>query len=124
MICRVYPNSHALYCWWHVLRAIRCHFVTAKFLDLWSLIQKWVCTPDLYEFEAWWDDIQDDKSVPKSLIEYLAREWLPVKEMWSAVYRQDRSIFEEGDTNMLLEVYVIITYILILSNLASDIITF
>jgi len=85
----VYPNSHTLYCWWHVLRVIRCHFVVTEFPDLWTLIQKWVHTPDLYEFDAMWDDIRNDKSIPQSLVEYLAREWLPVKEMWSAVYRQD-----------------------------------
>ncbi len=120
----VYPNSHTLYCWWHVLRVIRCHFVVTEFPDLWTLIQKWVHTPDLYEFDAMWDDIRNDKSIPQSLVKYLAGEWLPVKEMWSAVYRQDRNIFEEGDTNMLLEVYVISTYLPTFSNFGSVIITF
>ncbi|KAH9173877.1 hypothetical protein EDB89DRAFT_2068386 [Lactarius sanguifluus] len=73
--------------------------------DLWALIQKWVQTTDSYKFDAWWEDIQNDKSVPQSLAEYLAREWVSVKEMWSAVFCQDRTIFEEGDTNMLLEAY-------------------
>ncbi len=123
-IREVYPNSHALFCWWHVLCAIRCHFVVTEFPDLWTLIQKWVRSPDLYEFDSLWDNIQNNKSVPKSLVEYLAREWLPVKEMWSAVYCQDQSIFEEGDTNMLLEVYVIITYLPTFSNFGSDIIIF
>ena len=120
-IREVYPNSRALFCWWHVLRAIRCHFVVTEFPDLWTLIQKWVHSPDLYKFDTWWDDIQNDKSVPKSLVEYLAREWLPVKEMWSAVYRQDRSIFEEGDTNMLLEAYVIINMCLLLFLILAQI---
>src|SRR6266404_7816178 len=72
-ICDVYPNSHVLYCWWHVLRAIRCHFVVTEFLDLWTLIQKWVRSPNLYEFDTWWDNIQNDKSIPKSLVKYLAQ---------------------------------------------------
>jgi hypothetical protein len=105
-----YPSSHVFYCWWHVLRAIRCHFVVTEFQELWTLIQKWVRTTDQYEFDAWWEDIQNDRSVPQSLAEYLAREWVPVKEMWSAVFCQSRRIFEEGDTNMLLESYVIRSY--------------
>ncbi|KAH9054208.1 hypothetical protein EDB87DRAFT_1549809, partial [Lactarius vividus] len=42
---------------------------------------------------------------PKSVAQYLAWEWIPVKEMWSAMYCQNRTIFEEGNTNMLLEAY-------------------
>jgi hypothetical protein len=89
-----------------MLRAIRTHFVVTEFKELWALIQRWVRTTDQYEFESWWEDIQSNNSVPKSMAQYLAWEWMPVKEMWSAVYRQNQSIFEEGDTNMLLEVYV------------------
>ncbi|KAH9966313.1 hypothetical protein BJV74DRAFT_743168, partial [Russula compacta] len=40
---------------------------------------------------------------PKSMANYITWEWLPHKEMWSAISRQNCSIFEEGDTNMLLE---------------------
>ena len=103
-----YPSSRVYYCWWHVLRAIRTHFVITEFKDLWGLIQRWVRTPDQYEFDSMWEDIQSDESIPKSVAQYIAREWLPVKEMWSAVHRQNRTIFEEGDTNMLLEAYVIV----------------
>ncbi len=108
-IRNVYPSCRVLYCWWHVLRAIQTHFVVTEF------------TTDQYEFDAWWEDIQNDKSVPQSLAKYLAREWIPVKEMWSAVFRQDRTIFEEGNTNMLLEAYVIITYLKTTSNLGLGI---
>ena len=59
------------------------------------------------EFNASWTQIQGDTKVPKSVAEYIARDWLPHKEMWSAMSRQNRTIFEEGDTNMLLESYVI-----------------
>ena len=100
-----------------MLRAIRCHFVTNEFQELWALIQKWVRTTDQYEFDSWWEDIQNDHSVPQSLSEYLTREWMPVKEMWSGVFCQNRSIFEEGDTNMLLEAYVTMTSKRVNSNL-------
>ena len=102
-----FPNCPRIfYCWWHVLRAIRTYFNTKEFLDLWSLIQDWVCTTDEKEFNVWWAQIQGDTDVPSSVAEYIGREWLPHKEMWSAMSRQNRSIFEEGDTNMLLEAYV------------------
>jgi hypothetical protein len=102
-----YPSSCVFYCWWHVLRAIRMHFVTSEFPDLWDLIKRWVQTPDQYEFDAMWEDIQSDESIPKSVAQYLAQEWVSCKEMWSAVYHQKRTIYQEGDTNMLLEAYVI-----------------
>ena len=108
-ICETYPSSCVFYCWWHVLRAICTHFVVTEFKDLWDLIQKRVWTTDKYQFDTWWEDIQIDESIPKSVAHYLAQEWVPVKEMWSAIYHQDRMIFEEGDTNMLLEVYVLIS---------------
>ena len=87
-------------------------------------MQDWVRTTDQNEFDACWKYIEKDTSVPKSVAEYIARNWLPYKEMWSAMSRQNRTIFEKGDTNMLLEAYVI-TYLikycyfdLIYSNLA------
>ena len=88
-IRETYPSSHILYCWWHVLRAIRTPFVVTEFKELWQLIQRWVRTTDQYEFESWWEDIQNDDSVPKSVAQYLAQEWMPVKDMWSAVYWQN-----------------------------------
>jgi len=95
------------YCWWHVLWAIRTHFNTKEFLDLWSLIQDWVRTTDDNEFNVYWKYIKEDTSVPKSMAQYITRDWLPYKEMWSTMSRQNRTIFEKGDTNMLLESYVI-----------------
>jgi hypothetical protein len=106
-ICDTYPSSWVFYCWWHVLRAIRSHFITTEFKDLWALIKKWVWTTDQYEFDAWWEDICSDDTIPKSVAQYLAWEWVSCKEMWSAVHHQYQTIFEEGDTNMLLEAYVI-----------------
>ena len=103
-----FPNCRRVfYCWWHVLRAIRTHFNTKEFPKLWELIQDWVRVTDDNEFNRYWAQIRGDSKVLKSVAEYIARDWLPHKEMWSAMSRQNRSIFEEGDTNMLLESYVI-----------------
>ena len=54
-----------------------------------------------------------DPSVPESLVKYLRKHWLPVVFMWSKILRRDRSIYEEGDTNMLIEAYVDEFYLLI-----------
>ena len=62
------------------------------------------------EFNTWWKYIEQDTSVPKSLSQYITRDWLPHKEMWSAMSCQNRTIFEKGDTNMLLESYVIASF--------------
>ncbi|KAJ7572268.1 hypothetical protein C8J56DRAFT_726675, partial [Mycena floridula] len=48
---------------------------------------------------------------PPSMTEYLRKYWMGDEnddwttslKLWSAVYRQDRGIFELGDTNMLVE---------------------
>ena len=99
--------SHVFYCWWHVLRAIQTHFNTKHFLVLWSRIQDWVRTTNNDEFNVHWAYIEGDTSVPNSVAQYIARDWLPHKEMWSVMSCQNRTIFEKGDTNMLLEAYVI-----------------
>jgi hypothetical protein len=99
------------YCWWHVLRAIQTHFNTKEFPVLWELIQNWICTTDNDVFNDGWAKIQRDTKVPKSVAEYIGREWLSYKEMWSAMSCQNRTIFEEGDTNMLLEPYVIMLFL-------------
>ena len=104
----VYPHSRIFLCTWHVLRASRSHFVTSQFEALWEKIKAWVITDDLAVFLNIWDEISTDPSVPKSVVEYLATEWLQVLHMWSRTARKNRTIFEEGNTNMLIEAYVII----------------
>ncbi|KAJ7576586.1 hypothetical protein C8J56DRAFT_762085, partial [Mycena floridula] len=42
---------------------------------------------------------------PDSVVSYLETTWLPVQEMWSAVYRTGRTIWEVSDTNMLVEAW-------------------
>ena len=103
-----FPDCRRIfYCWWHVLRAIRTHFNTKEFPDLWELIQDWICTTDNNVFNNGWAKIQGDTDVPKSVAKYIGWEWLPHKDMWSAMSRQNHTIFEKGDTNMLLKSYVI-----------------
>ena len=107
-IWAVFPVCRRIfYCWWHVLHAIHTHFNTKEFLELWSRIQDWVRATDENEFNACWKYIKEDTSVPKSVAEYITRDWLPYKEMWSAMSRQNWTIFEKGDTNMLLKAYVL-----------------
>ena len=106
----VYPHSQVFLCTWHVLCAMRCHFVMSTFKLLWEKIQIWVKTSDPAEFSKIWEEISTNPQVPSSLIQYLKTEWLNVSEMWSNVSRKNRHIFEEGDTNMLIEAYVILSF--------------
>ena len=112
-ICTAFSEcQHVFYCWWHVLRIIHTHFNTKEFPKLWTLIQYWVRVTDSNKFNSCWTQIKEDTEVPKSVAEYIAWEWLPHKDMWSAVSHQNQTIFEEGNTNMLLEVYIITHYLL------------
>ena len=101
-----YPQSRIFLCTWHVLRTIQSHFITTQFQALWEKIKSWVITEDLAKFHKIWEEISTDTSVPRSIVDYLATEWLPVVHMWSKILRKNRSIFEEGNTNMLIEAYV------------------
>jgi hypothetical protein len=103
---KVYPGSQILLCIWHVLRAFQTHFVIDHFQDLWAKVKSWVKTKDQDEFNKIWAEIASDPSVPKSLIDYFTKDWIPHKEMWALSYRTERSLREEGDTNMLIESYV------------------
>src|SRR6266404_3104011 len=46
----VFPQTHMLLCWWHVLHAIQSHFRTDHFPELWIQIKKLVRTTDVSEF--------------------------------------------------------------------------
>lgn len=98
-----YPKSRLLLCWWHVLHAWQAHFNTAEFPELWTLMKGWIRITDKEEFDKRWEEIQ--VIAPSSVREYLEKNWMDEIELWSAVYRTDRTIFEEGDTNMLVEAY-------------------
>ena len=110
-ICTAFPECQCIfYCWWHVLWAIWTHFNTKEFPDLWTLIQNWVCITNDNQFNTCWTQIQENTEFSKSIADYITQEWLSHKEMWSTVSCQNCSIFEEGDTNMLLEAYVIMHF--------------
>ncbi|KAJ7059983.1 hypothetical protein C8F01DRAFT_939667, partial [Mycena amicta] len=42
--------------------------------------------------------------------EYFCKQWMDVEvvKMWSAMFRTTRSIFQDVDTNMLVEAYVLL----------------
>jgi len=103
----VFPQSQILLCMWHVLRAICSHFVTSQFQGLWEKIKAWVKTEDIAKFFTIWEDISSNPSVPESVVKYLKAEWLPVLHRWSMIGRKNQSIYEEGNTNMLIEAYVV-----------------
>jgi hypothetical protein len=87
-IWAVFPkHSRLFYCWWHVLRAIRTYFNTKDFPNLWSHIKDRVCVTDEDKFNACWKYIQGDTSVPSSMAQYIAQDWLLYKEMWSTMSR-------------------------------------
>ena len=98
----VYPETKILLCLWHVLRMIRSHFVTEAFKVLWHKVKALVNTEDLAKFFNPHDYIFTDPSVPSSVVLYMTK-WMKVPYMWSKVVRKKRSIYHEGDTNMLLE---------------------
>lgn len=99
----VYPETTLFLCWWHVLRAMRMHFRTEEFPDLWERIREWVKTPDQSRFDSLWDWIQTDPSVPLSFVDYLKTNWMGIVPLWAGISRQNRTIFQESDTNMLIE---------------------
>ena len=102
-IMAVYPASQLLLCWWHVLRAMRMHFRTEEFPDLWKRVRAWVKIADKSKFDAWWEEMQANPSVPQSFVDYLKVNWIPIIPLWSGSSRQGQTIFQESDTNMLIE---------------------
>jgi len=66
-----------------------------------------VKTDNIAKFHNIWDEILSNSSVPESVLKYLKKEWLPVLHIWSMIGRKHQSIFEEGDTNMLIKLYMI-----------------
>ena len=99
----VYPDSKLLLRWWHMLRAMRMHFRMEEFPEIWARLRKWVKTPDQTKFNSIWEWLQTDPSVPVSLTDYLRSQWMSVVPLWLGTMRKNRTIFQEGDTNMLIE---------------------
>jgi hypothetical protein len=71
---------------------------------MWALLKKWIRLTDCKEFTDCWVEIQ--KLAPPSFISYLENTWLKHWRMWSAMERQNCTILELSDTNMLVEAYV------------------
>ena len=103
VIKATYSELTLLLCWWHMLRAMRTHYHMEEFLKLWEHVRKWVKTPDRSQFDSWWEEMQADPAAPQSFIDYLRVNWMPIVSLWSGSARQNRTIFQEGDTNMLIE---------------------
>ena len=83
----VYPEAKTLLCLWHVLCAIRSHFVTKAFPALWHKIKALVNTNNLAEFYNLCDYIFTDPSVPSTVVLYMTK-WMKVPHMWSKVLRK------------------------------------
>jgi hypothetical protein len=103
MLKAIYPDSTIYLCWWHVLCTMWTHFCTEEFPKLWECVCEWVKTPDQSKFESWWDEMQTNHSVPQSFIDYLKVNWMTIVPMWSGSVWKNCTIFQEGDTNMLIE---------------------
>ncbi|KAJ6496885.1 hypothetical protein DFH09DRAFT_945727 [Mycena vulgaris] len=103
--CIAVYHAFILLCWWHVLHAWQQHFAIGSNEALWDLLKKWIRMTDITAFNAAWVVIQE--IAPAGFVEYLTRYWMPqaTVKMWSAVYRTPRSIFEDCDTNMLIEAW-------------------
>jgi len=102
----VYPDSQMLLCKWHVLHTMRSHFNTSEFLKLWAKVKALVNALQSADFVKLWVEISNDPSVPQSFVQYMRTEWIPEAKLWAMVMQKNRSILEEGDTNMLLKAYV------------------
>ncbi|KAF5333285.1 hypothetical protein D9611_002793 [Ephemerocybe angulata] len=102
-IGRVHPSAEILLCWWHVLHAWQQHISITAYPEVWRLMKTWVRITDASEFSERWASIK--AIAPASVIEYLEKNWMPITKMWSAVYRTERTIFQDCDTNMLVEAW-------------------
>jgi hypothetical protein len=71
-------------------------------------VKTWVKTEDKKEYDEIWEEISSDPNVPESFVNYLVANWMPDSAMWTVSTRTERSILEEGDTNMLIEAYAFI----------------
>ena len=97
----IYPASRLLLCWWHVLHAWQQYFVISQHPKLWELLKAWVRITDPEAFDRQWELIKE--IAPPSVRQYLETEWWAERDLWSAVSRRDRSVYELSDTNMLVE---------------------
>ncbi|KAF5333556.1 hypothetical protein D9611_002587 [Ephemerocybe angulata] len=98
-----YPDAEVLLCWWHVLHNWQQRFNIHAFPELWSALKRWIRITDNAKFWSEWERIQT--IAPASVTEYLKTNWIPNVKLWSAVFRKERTIFQDCDTNMLVEAW-------------------
>jgi hypothetical protein len=96
------PEAKLLLCWWHVLHAWRRHLKTEEHPILWDELKRWIRVREQDKFNKCWEKIKD-LSPSADFTKYLESEWMGNAELWSAVHRQGRDIYQESDTNMLVE---------------------
>ena len=82
---------------------MQMHFHTEEFLELWECVQEWVKTSDQVQFDSLWEWIQTNLLVPQSFVDYLQSNWMGIVLLWAGISRQHWKIFQEGDTDMLIE---------------------
>lgn len=101
----VYTLATIFLCWWHVLHAWQQHFRIPNHRELWDLLKSWIRITNRSKSDEHWAKIQ--QIAPEPFVQYLQTYWMPdaVVRMWSAVYRVGRSIFEDCETNMLIEAW-------------------
>ena len=107
MLGAIYLQSTVNLCTWHILRMMRSHINTNLHPVLWDNVKAWVKTTDEIEFAMLWVKICGNPSACQLFIAYLKSQWLLIISKWSRVLRKGQPIYEEGDTNMLIEAYVI-----------------
>ena len=86
-----------------MLCTVQMHFSTEEFLEVWEHIYTWIKTSDQIKFDQMWQELQTNDSVPQSLVDYLKVNWMGIETLWSGIHKKNWPIFQEGDTNMLIE---------------------
>lgn len=102
---KIWTTAIVFLCWWHVLHAWQQHLRIGDHPELWDLLKQWVRITIPTEFDKTWCRIK--ALSPEPFAKYFETTWLPerYKMMWSNVYRTNRNIHENVDTNMLLEAW-------------------
>ncbi|KAE9386633.1 hypothetical protein BT96DRAFT_838964 [Gymnopus androsaceus JB14] len=107
----VFTTAILLLCWWHILHAWQQHFRVSQHPELWDLLKSWIRITDYAKFQTVWAEVRkraSEEFADLKFLIYLETTWMSetIVRMWSAMYRIDRSIFEDCDTNMLIEAYI------------------
>ena len=99
----VYPDSRILLCWWHVIKdwKRKIHGVVPKNEQdaLFQKLKFLLTTSRDFEVDV---KIVQQLANPEFNL-YFERTWLPKKDLWAFEFRQDRSILQSSNTNMLIE---------------------